>query len=80
MQVIGKKSKAVTKGTSNRRKTQLTPEEIERLKKDVQVAKDSVQAIQDEILAMPCLDEFKSALTILSDAEEKVKRGKGEID
>jgi RNA polymerase primary sigma factor len=78
IQVIGKKSKAVTKGTSSRRKTQLTPEKIEGLKKDVQVAKDSVQAIQDETLAMP-LDEFKSALTILSDAEEKVKRGKAKL-
>ena len=78
IQVIGKKPKAVTKGTGSRRKTQLTPEEIERLKKDVQVAKDSVQAIQDETLAMP-LEEFKSALTILGGAEEKVKRGKAKL-
>ncbi len=77
-QIIGKKSKTVTKGTSSRRKTQLAPEEIERLKKDVQMAKDSVQAIEDETLGMP-LDEFKSALTILSDAEEKVKRGKAKL-
>jgi len=78
IQIIGKKAKGVSRGTSNRRKHQLTSEEIERLKKDVQVAKDSVQTIQDEILAMP-VEEFKSALTILSDAEEKVKRGKAKL-
>ena len=78
IQVIGKKSKGVTKGTSSRRKAQLTPEEIERLKKDVQAAKEVIQNIQNDVLAMP-LEEFKSALIILADAEEKVKRGKAKL-
>ena len=78
IQVIGKKSKAVTKGTSSRRKVQLTPEEIERLRKDVQAAKDNIAHIEKDVLAMP-VDEFKAALTILADAEEKVKRGKAKL-
>jgi len=78
IQVIGKKSKVVSKGTSNRRKHQLTPQEIERLKKEVQVAKGSIQNFQNNILAMP-LEEFKSALIVLGDAEEKVKRGKAKL-
>jgi RNA polymerase primary sigma factor len=77
IQVIGKKSKTASKGTS-RRKPQLTPEEIERLKKDVQAAKEVMQNIQDDVLAMP-VEEFKSALVILGDAEEKVKRGKAKL-
>lgn len=77
IQVIGKKSKTVSKGTS-RRKLQLTPEEIERLKKDVQAAKEVIQNIQNDVLDMP-LEEFKSALIILGDAEEKVKRGKAKL-
>jgi RNA polymerase primary sigma factor len=78
MQVIGKKPKAASKGVSSRRKPQLTPEEIEGLKKDIELAKESLQRIQDDILAMP-LDEFSAALTILGDAEEKVKRGKAKL-
>ena len=78
IQVIGKKSKGTTKGTSSRRKAQLNPEEIERLKKGVQAAKATIHNIQTNVLAMP-LDEFKSALTILADAEEKVKRGKAKL-
>ncbi len=77
IQVIGKKTKTVSKATS-RRKPQLTSEEIERLKKDVQAAKDVMQNIQNDVLAMP-LEEFKSALLILGDAEEKVKRGKAKL-
>ena len=77
IQVIGKKSKTVSKATS-RRKPQLTPEEIERLKNDVQAAKEVIQNIQNDVLAMP-LEEFKSALIILGDAEEKVKRGKAKL-
>ncbi|MFA9561438.1 MAG: RNA polymerase sigma factor RpoD [Nitrospirota bacterium] len=77
IQVIGKKAKTASKGT-NRRKPQLTPEEIERLKKDVQAAKEAMQNIQDDVLAMP-VEEFKSALVILGDAEEKVKRGKAKL-
>ncbi len=77
IQVIGKKSKTVSKGTS-RRKLQLIPEEIERLKKDVQAAKEVIQNIQNDVLDMP-LEEFKSALIILGDAEEKVKRGKAKL-
>ena len=77
IQVIGKKSKTVSKATS-RRKPQLTPEEIQRLKNDVQAAKEVMQNIQNDVLAMP-LEEFKSALVILGDAEEKVKRGKAKL-
>jgi RNA polymerase primary sigma factor len=77
IQIIGKKSKTVSKATS-RRKPQLTPEEIQRLKKDVQAAKEVMQNIQNDVLAMP-LEEFKSALVILGDAEEKVKRGKAKL-
>ena len=77
IQVIGKKTKTVSKATS-RRKPQLTPEEIERLKKDVQAAKEVIRNIQNDVLAMP-LEEFKSALIILGDAEEKVKRGKAKL-
>jgi len=78
IQIIGKKAKGVSKGTSNRRKPQLTSEEIERCKKDVQAAKESIQKIRNDVLAMP-LQEFKSALVILGDAEEKVKRGKAKL-
>ena len=77
IQVIGKKSKTVSKAAS-RRKPQWTPEEIGRLKKDVQVAKEVIKSIQNDVLAMP-LEEFKSALLILGDAEEKVKRGKAKL-
>ncbi len=77
IQVIGKKTKATSKASA-RRKHQLTAEEIERLKKEVHAAKHALQNIQDEVLAMP-LEEFKSALAILGNAEEKVKRGKAQL-
>ena len=77
IQVIGKKAKPVSKASS-RRKVQLSPEEIERLKKDVATAKEAIQSIQDDVLAMP-LEEFKAALMILGAAEEKVKRGKAKL-
>jgi len=75
--VIGKKTKTVSKAIS-RRKSQLSPGEIERLKKDVQAAKEVIKNIQNDVLAMP-LEEFKSALVILGNAEEKVKRGKAKL-
>jgi RNA polymerase primary sigma factor len=78
IQVIGKKPKAVTKVASSRRKSQLTPEDIERLKKEVQAAQETLTHIQSDVLAMP-LEEFKSALIILANAEEKVKRGKAKL-
>ena len=78
IQVIGKKSKSMAKGISSRRKTQLNPEEIERLKNGVQTAKETIHNIQNDVLSMP-LEEFKSALAILADAEEKVKRGKAKL-
>ncbi len=78
IQVIGKKPKAVTKVASSRRKAQLTPEDIERLKKEVQAAQEVLTHIQTDVLAMP-LEEFKSALIILANAEEKVKRGKAKL-
>jgi RNA polymerase primary sigma factor len=78
IQVIGGKSKAVTKGASNRRKTQLSPEVIERLKQETYAAKEVLHNIENDVLAMP-LKEFQSALLILADAEEKVKRGKAKL-
>jgi len=78
IQVIGKKSKSGTKGTSARRRAQLSPEEIERLKKEVQGAKDVIHHIENDVLAMP-LEEFRAALIILANAEEKVKRGKAKL-
>ncbi len=78
MQVIGKKAKASAKPTSSRRKPQLSAEEIDKLKKDIQGAKASLQGLRDDVLAMP-LEEFKSALNILESAEAKVKRGKAQL-
>ncbi len=78
IQVIGKKPKVVSKASSSRRKTQLAPEEIERLKKETQAAKEVISHIQDDVLAMP-MEEFKAALVILANAEEKVKRGKAKL-
>ncbi len=78
IQVIGKKAKAGTKVVSSRRKAQTSPEEIERLKKEVHASKELIEHIQKDILAMP-LGEFKAALSILADAEEKVKRGKAKL-
>jgi RNA polymerase primary sigma factor len=77
IQIIGKKSKTGAKATS-RRKPQLTPKEIQRLKNDVKAAREGMQNVQNDVLAMP-LEEFKSALVILGDAEEKVKRGKAKL-
>lgn len=78
MQVIGKKPRATTKGSSLRRKQQLTPEEIEKLQQEVEAGKASLLRIQDEVLGMP-MEEFTAALTILETAEEKVKRGKAQL-
>jgi RNA polymerase primary sigma factor len=78
MQVIGKKSRVTAKGSSSKRKQQLTPEEIDRLKEDVQTGKSTLQRIQNEVLTMP-MEEFTASLTILETAEEKVKRGKAQL-
>jgi RNA polymerase primary sigma factor len=78
MQVIGKKSRTTSKAVSPKRKHQLTPEEIERLKKEVQSGKETLHRIQDEVLCMP-MEEFTAALNILENAEEKVKRGKAQL-
>ncbi len=78
MQVIGKKTRASTKGTSSRRKSQMSPEEIDSLKKEVQAGKANLERIQNESLLMP-LEEFKASLGILENAEEKVKRGKAQL-
>ncbi len=78
IQVIGKKTRTAAKSASSRRRAQLRPEEIERLKKDIQKAKETIVHIETNVLAMP-LDEFKSALNILANAEEKVKRGKAKL-
>ncbi len=78
IQVIGKKPRATTKGSSLRRKQQLTPEEIEKLKQEVEAGKATLLRIQDEVLGMP-MEEFTAALTILETAEEKVKRGKAQL-
>ncbi len=78
MQVIGKKSRGPSKVGSLKRKQQLTPEEIERLKEEIQAGKSTLQRIQDEVLGMP-MEEFTAAHTILQTAEEKVKRGKAQL-
>jgi RNA polymerase primary sigma factor len=78
MQVIGKKSRGASKGNSPKRKYQLTPEEIGRLKEEIQNGKSVLQRIQDEVLCMP-MEEFAAALTILETAEDKVKRGKAQL-
>jgi RNA polymerase primary sigma factor len=78
MQVIGKKPRVTAKGSSSKRKQQLTSEEIDRLKGDVQTGKSTLQRIQDEVLTMP-MEEFTASLTILETAEEKVKRGKAQL-
>jgi RNA polymerase primary sigma factor len=73
MQVIGKKPRVTSK-----RKQPFTPEEIERLKVEVQNGKSTLQHIQDDVLNMP-MQEFTAALSILETAEEKVKRGKAQL-
>ena len=73
MQVIGKKPRVTSK-----RKPPFTPEEIERLKVEVQNGKSTLQHIQDDVLNMP-MQEFTVALSILETAEEKVKRGKAQL-
>jgi RNA polymerase primary sigma factor len=78
MQVIGKKSRVTSKGSSLKRKHQVTPEEIERLKEEIETGKSTLQRIQDGVLFMP-MDEFTAALTILETAEDKVKRGKAQL-
>jgi RNA polymerase primary sigma factor len=78
MQVIGKKSRGNARGNSHKRKQPLTPEEIERLKKEVETGKSTLQRIQDDVLCMP-MEEFTAALTVLETAEEKVKRGKAQL-
>ncbi|MFZ1746637.1 MAG: RNA polymerase sigma factor RpoD [Nitrospirales bacterium] len=78
IQVIGKKPRATTKGSSLRRKQQLTPEEIEKLKQEVEAGKATLLRLQDEVLGMP-MEEFTAALNILETAEEKVKRGKAQL-
>jgi RNA polymerase primary sigma factor len=78
MQVIGKNSRGSSKGSSPKRKQQMTSEEIERLKEEVETGKSTLQRIQDDVLCMP-MGEFIAALTILETAEEKVKRGKAQL-
>jgi RNA polymerase primary sigma factor len=78
MQVIGKKPRVASKAGPLKRRQQLTPEEMERLKGEIQNGKSALQRIQDEVLCMP-MEEFAAALTILETAEEKVKRGKAQL-
>ncbi|MDR4484032.1 MAG: RNA polymerase sigma factor RpoD [Nitrospirales bacterium] len=78
IQVIGKKLRTTTKGSSLRRKQQLTPEEIEKLKQEIEEGKATLLRLQDEVLGMP-IEEFLAALNILETAEEKVKRGKAQL-
>ena len=78
IQVIGKKSKTVSKTTSRRkphidsRRNRTTQERRSRCQRGHTKHSD------DDVIAMP-LEEFKSALIILGDAEEKVKRGKAKL-
>lgn len=78
IQVIGKKGRVGSKGSSSRKKAQLSPEQIETYKSEVQAAKEALQRIEGEVLNMP-LEEFKVWLSILETAEEKVKRGKAQL-
>ncbi len=78
MQVIGKKTKGGGKAASPKRKSQLSPEDAEGLKKEIQSAKANLEKIQNDTLLMP-LEEFKSSLQTLENAEEKVKRGKAQL-
>jgi RNA polymerase primary sigma factor len=80
MQVIGKKPRGASnsKGNSLKRKQQVTPEEIERLKEEIETGKSTLHRIQEDVLCMP-MGEFIAALTILETAEEKVKRGKAQL-
>ncbi len=79
MQVIGKKAKtAVPKPHTTKKKPQLTAEQIEAYKAEVQAAREAIQKLEEETLNMP-LEEFKANLSILENAEEKVKRGKAQL-
>jgi RNA polymerase primary sigma factor len=80
MQVIGKKPRGASnsKGNSLKRKQQVTPEEIERLKEEIETGKSTLHRIQEDVLSMP-MGEFIAALIILETAEEKVKRGKAQL-
>ena len=80
MQVIGKKPRGASnsKGNSLKRKQQVTPEEIERLKEEIETGKSTLHRIQEDVLCMP-MGEFIAALIILETAEEKVKRGKAQL-
>ena len=78
MQVIVKNPRAASKVSSLKRKRQLTPEETDRLKEEIQKGKVTLRRIQDEVLGMP-MAEFIASLTILETAEEKVKRGKAQL-
>ena len=78
MQVIGKKTRGAAKGASSKRKPQLSPDEIDSLKKEVQTGKVNLEHIQNDSLLMP-LEEFKVSLGVLENSEEKVKRGKAQL-
>lgn len=80
MQVIGKKPRGASnsKGNSLKRKQQVTQEEIERLKEEIETGKSTLHRIQEDVLCMP-MGEFIAALIILETAEEKVKRGKAQL-
>lgn len=78
VQHIGKKPRVASKSGFPKRKQQLTPQEIDRMKAEIQNGQSTIQRIQDEVLCMP-MEEFTAALRILETAEEKVKRGKAQL-
>ncbi len=78
IQVIGKKSRSGSKGSSSKKSAQLSPEQIEKFKSEIKAAKEALQRIENEVLNMP-LEEFKASVAILETAEEKVKRGKAQL-
>lgn len=78
MQVIGKKTKGSGKSVSAKRKSQLSAEDAESLKKEIQSGKANLEKMQNDTLLMP-LEEFKASLETLENAEEKVKRGKAQL-
>lgn len=78
IKIIGKKPRSGSKGGSSKKRPQLSPEQIDTYKSEIQAAKEALQRIEEEVLNMP-LEEFKTSLSILETAEEKVKRGKAQL-
>ena len=74
LQVISQRSSKA----SSRRKVEISSQEVMKLKDLMAEAKHRLKEIQDGMVLIP-LNEFRDALTNLSRAEEKVKRGKAQL-